>query len=267
MRNLQFFRCETFGTIRALEKDEQIYFIGKDVAEALGYSNTRDALHKHVKPNHKTDGVAIRDAIGREQNPTLIDEAGLYSLVMRAKTEKAEAFQEWVTSEVLPSIRKHGGYLTPQKIEEVLADPDTIIKLATNLKAERAARQEAENKLEEAKPKIIFADAVSASKSTMLIGDLAKLLKQNGVDIGQKRLFEWLRSNGYLIKRFGADYNSPTQYAMELGLFNIKETAVTHSDGHVTVSKTVKVTGKGQQYFINQFAKAGKMVKGGVANA
>ena len=265
MRNLQFFRCETFGTIRALEKDEQIYFIGKDVAEALGYSNTRDAVAQHIKDNHKAD-VAIYD--GRQNRKmVIIDEAGLYSLVMRAKTEKAEAFQEWVTSEVLPSIRKHGGYLTPQKIEEVLADPDTIIKLATNLKAERAARQEAENKLEEAKPKIIFADAVSASKSTMLIGDLAKLLKQNGVDIGQKRLFEWLRSNGYLIKRFGADYNSPTQYAMELGLFNIKETAVTHSDGHVTVSKTVKVTGKGQQYFINQFAKAGKMVKGGVANA
>ena len=265
MRNLQFFRCETFGTIRALEKDEQIYFIGKDVAEALGYSNTSKAVQVHIKENHKAE-IPIWDG-SQNRNQIIIDEAGLYSLVMRAKTEKAEAFQEWVTSEVLPSIRKNGMYGTPQTIEDMIANPDYAIKLLVSLKEERAKHAETSRQLEEAKPKVIFADAVSASKSTMLIGDLAKLLKQNGVDIGQKRLFEWLRSNGYLIKRFGADYNSPTQYAMELGLFNIKETAVTHSDGHVTVSKTVKVTGKGQQYFINQFAKAGKMVKGGVANA
>lgn len=151
------------------------------------------------------------------------------------------------------------------EVEREWNSPEKVMARALYIANRKLA--ETSKQLEEAKPKIIFADAVSASKSTMLIGDLAKLLKQNGVDIGQKRLFEWLRSNGYLIKRFGADYNSPTQYAMELGLFNIKETAVTHSDGHVTVSKTVKVTGKGQQYFINQFAKAGKMVKGGVANA
>ena len=151
------------------------------------------------------------------------------------------------------------------EVEREWNSPEKVMARALYIANRKLA--ETSKQLEEARPKIIFADAVSASKSTMLIGDLAKLLKQNGVDIGQKRLFEWLRSNGYLIKRFGADYNSPTQYAMELGLFNIKETAVTHSDGHVTVSKTVKVTGKGQQYFINQFAKAGKMVKGGVANA
>ena len=157
---------------------------------------------------------------------------------------------------MLPAIRKHGGYLSPEKIEEVLSDPDTIIKLATNLKEEQAKRREAEAALKEAKPKIIFADAVSASDQTILIGDLAKIIKQNGHDIGQKRLFQWLRDNGYLIKRQGSDYNSPTQRAMEMGLFRIKETAVTHADGHVTVSKTVKVTGRGQNYFVNKFAQA-----------
>lgn len=253
MNNLQIFNNPEFGDIRTVEQNKHIWFVGKDVATALGYSNYRDALSKHVKENHKKDGVAIRDSIGREQHPTIIDEAGLYSLVMRAKTDKAEAFQEWVTSEVLPAIRKHGGYLTADKIEQALSDPDTIIKLATTLKEERAARQQAEANLKAAQPKMIFADAVSASDSTILIGDLAKLIKQNGHAIGQKRLFAWMRENGYLIKRQGADYNSPTQRAMEMGLFKIKETAITHADGHVSVSKTTKVTGKGQQYFINKF--------------
>ena len=260
MSKLQIFSSEEFGKVRVVERNGEPWFVGKDVAEALGYSNTRDALYKHVKDFHKTDGVAIRDALGREQNTVIIDEAGLYSLVMRAKTERAEAFQEWVTSEVLPAIRKHGGYLTPNKIEEVLTDPDTIIKLATTLKEERAARMQAELKLEEAQPKVLFADAVSASKTSILIGDMAKLLKQNGHDIGQKRLFQWLRENGYLIKRPGADYNSPTQWAMEKELFEIKETTVSHADGHILITKTTKVTGKGQVYFVNLFAKKGAVI-------
>lgn len=256
MSNIKIFENPEFGSIRTVEINKEPWFVGKDVAEALGYSNPRKALADHIKENHKQDGVTIRDSMGREQKPIIIDEAGLYSLVMRSKTEKAEKFQEWVTSEVLPAIRKHGGYLSPEKIEEVLSDPDTIIKLATNLKEEQAKRREAEAALNEAKPKIIFADAVSASDQTILIGDLAKIIKQNGHDIGQKRLFQWLRDNGYLIKRQGSDYNSPTQRAMEKGLFRIKETAVTHADGHVTVSKTVKVTGRGQNYFVNKFAQA-----------
>lgn len=255
MNNIKIFKNPEFGSIRTVEINKEPWFVGKDVAEVLGYSNPRKALADHVRNNHKLDGVTIRDSMGREQNPIVIDEAGLWSLVMRSKTEKAEAFQEWVTSEVLPAIRKHGGYLSPEKIEEVLSDPDTIIKLATNLKEEQAKRREAEAALKEAKPKIIFADAVSASDQTILIGDLAKIIKQNGHDIGQKRLFQWLRDNGYLIKRQGSDYNSPTQRAMEMGLFRIKETAVTHADGHVTVSKTVKVTGRGQNYFVNKFAQ------------
>jgi len=251
MNELQTFTSAAFGSVRIIDRAGQPWFVGKDVAVALGYSNSRKALADHVKDNHK--GVTNCDTLGGKQLLTIIDEAGLYSLVMRAKTDKAEAFQEWVTSEVLPTIRKHGGYLTADKIEQALTDPDTIIKLATTLKEERAARQQAEANLQAAKPKMLFADAVSASDSTILIGDLAKLIKQNGHPIGQKRLFEWLRVNGYLIKRQGADYNSPTQRAMELGLFKIKETAITHADGHVSVSKTTKVTGKGQQYFLNKF--------------
>lgn len=254
MNNLQIFNSPEFGQIRTIQQNGEAWFVGKDVAQALGYSQTAKAVREHVKDNHK--GMSVLDTPGGKQETTIIDEAGLYSLVMRAKTEKAEAFQEWVTGEVLPAIRKHGGYLTPDKIEQALTDPDTIIKLATTLKEERAARQQAEASLQAAKPKVLFADAVSASDSTILIGDLAKILKQNGHPIGQKRLFNWMREQGYLIKRAGADYNSPTQRAMEMGLFKIKETAISHSDGHVSVSKTTKVTGKGQQYFINKFCGA-----------
>lgn len=251
MSNLQIFNNSAFGAIRVIQQNGEPWFVGKDVCEALRYSNSRKALADHIKENHK--GVTFCDTPGGKQQLTIIDEAGLYSLVMRAKTDKAEAFQEWVISEVLPAIRKHGGYLTADKIEQALTDPDTIIKLATTLKEERAARQQAEANLQAAKPKVLFADAVSASDSTILIGDLAKILKQNGYNTGQKRLFQWLRDNGYLIKRQGADYNSPTQRSMELGLFRVKETPIIHADGHVTVNKTVKVTPKAQIYFANKF--------------
>ena len=251
MSNIKIFENPEFGSIRTVEINNEPRFVGKDVCDALGYPTSRKAPADHVKDSHK-NSVTIRDGIGNPQK-TIIDEAGLYSLVMRSKTEKAEAFQEWVTSEVLPAIRKHGGYLSPEKIEEVLSDPDTIIKLATNLKEEQAKRREAEAKLEKAKAKMIFADAVSASEQTILIGELAKLIKQNGHDIGQKRLFQWMRDNGYLIKRNGADYNVPTQRAMEMGLFRIKESTIVKPDGSTSINKTTKVTGKGQQYFINKF--------------
>ena len=258
MNNLQIFNSPDFGQIRTIQKNGEPWFVGKDVAEILGYKDTSDALKKHVD---KEDTVLLK--VG--ETPTLkssnfgmyiINESGLYSLILSSKMPKAKEFKRWVTSEVIPAIRKHGGYLTADKIEQALTDPDTIIKLATTLKEERAARQQAEASLQAAKPKVLFADAVSASDSTILIGDLAKLIKQNGHPIGQKRLFNWMREQGYLIKRAGADYNSPTQRAMEMGLFKIKETAISHSDGHVSVSKTTKVTGKGQQYFINKFCGA-----------
>lgn len=253
MNELKIFENSEFGKIQVIERNGEPWFIGKEVAEILGYSNHRKALIDHVDDEDK--GVTKRDTLGGKQNIVIINESGLYSLVLSSKLEKAKAFKRWVTSEVIPAVRKHGGYLTNEKIEEVLNDPDTIIKLATSLKEERARRAETERQLEAAKPKMIFADAVSASDNTVLIGELAKIIKQNGKEMGQKRLFDWLRDNGYLIKQKCADYNMPTQKAMEMGLFRIKKTAITHSDGHVTVSRTVKVTGKGQQYFINKFAK------------
>lgn len=254
MSELQIFTSEEFGKIRVVERNSEPWFVGKDVAEALGYADTRKALSAHVDEDDRAN-YPVTDGLGREQQTITINESGVYSLVFSSKLTKAKEFKRWVTSEVLPAIRKHGGYLTPNKIEEVLTDPDTIIKLATTLKEERAARVQAELKLEEAQPKVLFADAVSASETSILIGDLAKLLKQNGHDIGQKRLFQWLRENGYLIRRQGADYNSPTQWAMEKELFEIKETTVSHADGHIKITKTTKVTGKGQVYFVNLFAK------------
>lgn len=158
-----------------------------------------------------------------------------------------------VADEIIPSIRKHGAYMTPQKIEEVLLNPDTIIKLATELKAEQKKRVALESKVEQDKPLVAFANSVSVAKTSILVGELAKLLKQNGVDMGQNRLFAWMRENGYLISRKGTDYNMPTQRSMEMKLFEIKETTISHGDGHTSISKTPKVTGKGQIYFINLF--------------
>jgi anti-repressor protein len=250
MNEIQPFNFEGHE-LRALTIDDEPFFVGNDAANAIGYKNTKDALAKHVKPKYKR-GARIATPSGT-QEMTVISEPGLYQLASESKLPSAEPFQDWVYEEVLPSIRKHGAYMTPDTIKQVLLNPDTVIELATQLKAEQAKTAEllADNQVMQ--PKAIFADAVSTSHTSILVGDLAKLIKQNGVDVGAKRLFAWLRTNGYLIKRKGADYNSPTQRAMELELFEVKETAITHSDGHVTVNKTPKVTGKGQQYFVNKF--------------
>lgn len=254
MNELQTFTSAAFGSVRIIDKGGQPWFVGKDVADILGYSNSSKAIPQHVDEEDRQKQNLPTAQNGKLVAASwLINESGLYSLILSSKMPKAKEFKRWVTSEVIPAIRKHGGYLTPDKIEQALTDPDTIIKLATTLKEERAARQQAEANLQAAKPKVLFADAVSASDSTILIGDLAKILKQNGYNTGQKRLFQWLRDNGYLIKRQGADYNSPTQRSMELGLFRVKETPIIHADGHVTVNKTVKVTPKAQIYFANKF--------------
>lgn len=252
MNDLQIFNSPEFGEIRTIEKNGEPWFVGKDVAAALGYERPTKAILDHVDDEDK-DEVPIQDSIGRSQNTPIINESGLYSLVLSSKLPTAKKFKRWVTSEVIPSIRKHGAYMTPDKLEEVLLKPDTLIQLAQNLKAEQEKRMALEVKMEEQKPKVLFAESVEAAKTSILIGELAKLLKQNGINIGQNRLFEWLRNNGYLIKRQGSDYNMPTQRAMEMGLFEIKETTITHSDGHIHVSKTPKVTGKGQVYFVNLF--------------
>lgn len=251
MTDLQIFNSPEFGAIRTIEKDGEPWFVGKDVAEALGYTDPNKAIVMHVDEEDKLNDKTA-SSLG-QRGGWLINESGLYSLVLSSKLPTAKQFKRWVTSEVIPSIRKHGAYMTPDKLEEVLLKPDTLIQLAQNLKDEQEKRRALEVKVEEQKPKVLFAESVEAAKTSILIGELAKLLKQNGINIGQNRLFEWLRNNGYLIKRQGSDYNMPTQRAMELGLFEIKETTITHSDGHIHVSKTPKVTGKGQVYFVNLF--------------
>lgn len=259
MNKLQLFKFEG-NEVRTLKIDGEPYFVGKDVAKILGYKNTKDALAKHVDVEDKL-GSQIATS-GQRREMTIINESGLYSLILSSKMPNARKFKHWVTSEVLPAIRKHGAYMTDEKIEEVLTDPDTIIKLATQLKDEREQRlieqqlrKDAENQVQEMKPKVLFADSVATSKSTILIGELAKILRGNGMDIGATRLFKWMRANGYLINRKGSDWNMPTQRAMNLGLFKIKETTINHSNGSTSISKTPKVTGKGQQYFVNKFMK------------
>lgn len=256
VNELQVFNNEAFGSVRAVEMNGEAWFVGKDVAEVLGYANTRDALAKHVDDEDKNT-VAIHDGIQGNPNQTLINESGLYSLVLQSKLPKAKAFKHWVTSEVLPTIRKHGAYLTPAKVEEILLNPDTMIQLCKQLKEERAKRQAAENELQEARPARIFAAAVADSQKSILIRGLAGFLKQNGIDIGQNRLFAWMRENGFLVKG-GSEKNMPTQRAMDLGLFRIKEGTYINGNGENVTTRTVKVTGKGQIYFVNKFLSKGK---------
>lgn len=197
-QNIKVFENEQFGKIRVVEKNNEPWFIAKDVCKALGLAQVSRAIQK-LDEDEVTNSKVI-DSIGREQKVNAISEAGMYSLVLVSRKPEAKAFKRWVTHEVLPSIRKHGGYLTPQKIEEVLTDPDTIIQLATTLKEEQARRKALEAENQVMQPKALFADAVAASHTSILVGELAKLLKQNGVEIGQNRLFRWLRENGYLMK-------------------------------------------------------------------
>ena len=256
MNELKIFENPAFGKVRVVERSGEPWFVGKDVAEILGYTKYRNAIATHVDEDDALK-QGVTDKLGRVQETTIINESGLYSLVLSSKMPKAKEFKRWVTAEVLPAIRKTGGYIAgSEKMSDAELMAKAVLVAQATIKERDARIKELESDTQRMKPKEIFADAVSASDQTILIGDLAKLIKQNGHDIGQKRMFEWLRNNGYLIKRQGADYNSPTQRAMELGLFRIKETAVTHSDGHVTVSKTVKVTGKGQAYFVNKLLGA-----------
>lgn len=241
MNDLQLFNNPEFGAVRAVEVDGEPWFVGKDVAQALGYNDTDQALRKHVDDEDKL--TRRFDWSGQGRSMTTINESGLYSLVLSSKLPGAKKFKRWVTSEVLPTIRKTGGYQLPKDF------PSALRALADA--TEKLLAVETEN--EANRPKVLFADAVSTAKTSILVGELAKLLKQNGVDIGQNRLFGWLRENGFLIRRNGTDFNMPTQKSMDLGLFEIKETVVSHADGHTSVNKTPKVTGKGQQYFVQRF--------------
>ena len=253
MNGLQVFSYEG-NEVRTVQKGSEILWVLKDVCGILGIEKYRDAATRLDDDEREP---LLVDTLGGRQEMIAVTESGLYSIVLLSRKPEAKKFKRWVTHEVLPTIRKHGAYVTPAKLEELMNDPDSWIKVLTALKEERAAKERLQLEATENKPKVIFADAVSVSEGTILIGELAKILKGNGIEIGQNRLFEKLRQDGYLIKRKGTDYNAPTQRAMDLGLFRVKETAITHSDGHVTISKTTKVTGKGQQYFINLFLGKG----------
>lgn len=238
--------------VRVIEEHDQVWFVAKDVAEILGYKKPENAVATHVDAEDKTTTLIQGTGSNYKSKAVTINESGLYSLVLSSKLPTAKKFKHWVTSEVLPAIRKHGAYMTDAKAEAIVTDKtalaDLLQQAADQLKAKDIL-------IEEMKPKALFADSVAASKSTVLVGELAKILKGNGVDIGANRLFKWMRENGYLINRKGSDWNMPTQRSMDMGLFKIKETTINHSNGVTTVSKTPKVTGKGQQYFINKLLK------------
>ena len=260
MNEMQIFNNPEFGSVRTLEENGAVLFCGTDVARALGYKNPRDAISKHCKGVVKRDGVSQTTnqhgaTTEQKSEMSFIPESDLYRLIFGSKLPTAERFTDWVTSEVLPTIRKHGAYMTREALDAAIRDPDYLLRIVTALKEETDKRRALEKKAAEDSPKVLFADAVSTSDSAILIGELAKLIRQNGVEIGQNRLFQWMRDSGYLCAA-GERYNMPTQRAMELGLFRVKETAISQPDGSVRVTRTTKVTGKGQQFFINKFLAA-----------
>ena len=249
MNGITIFNNPQFGEIRTAGTADKPLFCLADVCKALGL--TAKIVNQRLG-DEVVSKYPITDSLGREQQALFVNEDGLYDVILDSRKPEAKAFRRWITGEVLPSIRRHGAYMTDGAIERTLTDPDYLIRLATTLKEERTKRLQAENRLQEAHPKIVFADAVSVSKNAILIFDLAKLLKQNGVEIGGRRLFEKLREEGFLIKS-GSSKNMPTQRAMDMGLFVIKEGSYINGQGVNVTTKTTKVTGKGQLYFINKF--------------
>lgn len=252
MDNLQIFENSNFGKIRMVEHQNEPYFVATDICKALEIANTTQAVSRLDEDEKSMLNIGLS---GGATN--CVNEYGLYNLVLASRKKEAKEFKRWITHEVLPTIRKHGMYAK----DELLENPDMFISVLQELKAEREKKKLLQQKIEEDKPKTIFADAVSTSKTSILIGDLAKLICQNGVQIGQKRLFEWMRQNNFLIKS-GSSRNMPTQRYVEQGLFEVKESNVQNPDGSVRITKTTKVTGKGQIYFVNRFIQS--EAKGGI---
>lgn len=252
MEGLRVFENAQFGQVRTVAKEGQPWFVAADVCRALDLGQVTNTIRR-LDDDEKAL-ISIKGISRGNDQVSIINEPGLYSLVLGSRKPEAKAFKRWITHEVIPSIRKNGGYIAGQ---ETMTDDELLANALMVAQRKIAARDKQievqEKQIEAMHPKALFADAVSASKTSILIGDLAKLLKQNGVDIGQKRLFQWLRENKYLISQKGASYNSPTQRSMEMKLFEVKETTITHADGHITINRTAKVTGKGQVYFINKF--------------
>lgn len=249
----------TISGIPCYEKNGTAYLNLEAVARGLGFTDNKNGV-EYVRWNTVRSYLSAICFSQEVAKDSYIPESVFYRLAMKAKNEVAEAFQAKIAEEVIPSIRKHGAYMTPETLEAAILNPDYLLKVATALKEETDKRKALESKVQADAPKVLFADSVAASTSTILIGELAKILRQNGVNTGEKRLFRWMRENGYLVKRNGTDYNMPTQMSMELGILKVKETVVCHSDGHTSISKTPKVTGKGQTYFLNKFLGEGKAV-------
>lgn len=246
MTDIQIFKNEQFGEVRTIAKDGEPWFVAADVCKALEIGNPTDAIRR-LDTDERTL-VSIEGASnGLPVNA--VSEAGLYTLVLGSRKPEAKAFKRWITHEVIPTIRRHGAYATETTIESIIADPESGIKLLQALKAEQERRREAEAIAEAQRPKALFADAVAASDNSILVGELAKILRQNGVETGQNRLFRWMRDNGYIMRYT----NVPIQYSMERGLMEVKERAINNPDGSVRITQTIKVTGKGQAYFMNKF--------------
>lgn len=246
MNELKVFNNREFGEVRTVEINGEPWFVANDICYALDLTNTTMAMSR-LDEDERT-----KFNLGRQGEANVVNEFGLYNLVLASRKPEAKQFKRWITHDVIPTIRRHGAYMTDGIIERTLQDPDYLIQLATTLKEERAKRQLAEAENYKNKPMVLFAESVQASDNSCLIGELAKIISQNGVNIGQNRLFDWMRDNGYLIKS-GERRNQPTQYSMELGLMEIKKRTIDNPDGSIRVTVTTKVTGKGQIYFINKF--------------
>lgn len=247
--DIQIFKNEQFGQIRVVERDGEPWFVAVDICGALDIANSRDAL---TRIDEDEKGVALTDTLGGAQEVAVVNEPGLYSLVLGSRKSEARAFKRWITHDVIPAIRKTGMYATPATVEAMLANPDTMIQVLQAFKDEREQRLALETRVVADAPKVAFADAVETSTDSCLVGQLAKIIRQNGYEIGANRLFEYLRKEGYLC-RAGSNRNMPTQRSMEAGWFEVKESVLKNPDGSIRVVRTPKVTGKGQIYFVNKF--------------
>ena len=259
MNDLQVFQNERFGEVRTVIREGQPWFVAADVCRVLELDPTAT---RRLDEDEK-DTLRLTQGTSGNPNVTIVNEPGLYVLVLGSRKPEAKEFRRWITHEVIPAIRKHGAYLTDEATDALFAEPDTFAALAVKWRDERKARLEAEaqarqhlEKIQQDAPKVLFASSVEASSTCILIGALAKILRQNGVEVGQNRLFERMRKDGYLISRPGSDWNMPSHRSMEAGFMRIKESTVTHADGHISVNKTHVVTGKGQVFFINKYRGA-----------
>ena len=251
MNELTVFKNEEFGQVRTILIDNEPWIVLNDICKVLEISNPWNAASRIDEDDLRKADVI--DSMGRKQLTNVVNESGFYATVLQSKKPKVKKFKKWVTSDILPAIRKQGVYMTPEAIEKTIINPDFIIKLATSYKNEQELNKKLQSQIESNRSKVLFADSVANSKTLILIREQAKILTQNGVKIGEKQLYKWLREHGYLIKKEGDDYNTPTQRAAKIGLFHVIKTAIIRSNGNSTIAKTTKVTPKGQEYFVNRF--------------